>query len=164
MVLPIEDTCIGRQRRGRPHDIPMFPIDIWGVYDRTVNRLPRTNNHIETWHKRFNLTCRMAHPNIWKFVNVLKNEESLIRAEYQQLLGGHPPPPPKKTYADSAARGHNIASTMHTCIRVPNNFLKTIREKELGTSSPLSIIIVHSVVMGLELQSTPFNSNVQGNT
>ena len=33
-----EDTYIGCQRRGRPRDIPMFPIDIWGVYDRTVNR------------------------------------------------------------------------------------------------------------------------------
>ena len=89
-----EDTYIGRQRQGRPRDIPMFPIYIWGVYDRTVNRLPQTNNHIEAWHKRFNLTCGMSNTNIWKFLNALKNEESLICAEYQQLPGGHPPPPP----------------------------------------------------------------------
>ena len=73
---------IGRQRRGRQRDIPIFPIDIWGVYDRTVNRLPLTNNHIEAWHKRFNLTSgMMSHPNIWKFLNALKNEESRIRVD-----------------------------------------------------------------------------------
>ena len=31
-----------------------------------------------------------SHQNIWKFLSVLKNEESFIRAEYQQILGGHP--------------------------------------------------------------------------
>ena len=105
-----EDTYIGRQRRGRPRDIPMFPAEIWGTYDRTVNQLPRTNNHLEAWHKRFQNTCGFSHPNIWKFLNVLKNEESLIHAEYQQALGGHPAPAQKRTYADSAARVLNVVN------------------------------------------------------
>ena len=28
-----EDTYIGRQRRGRPRNIPMFPMEIWNMYD-----------------------------------------------------------------------------------------------------------------------------------
>ena len=72
-----EDTYIGRQRRGRPCELLMFPIDIWGVYDRTVKWATSTNNHIEAWHKWFDLTCGMSHQNIWKFLNALKNEETL---------------------------------------------------------------------------------------
>ena len=43
----VEDTCIGRERRGRPRDIPMIPIQIWNMYDRTLAQLPRTNNNVE---------------------------------------------------------------------------------------------------------------------
>ena len=56
----VEDTYIGRQRRGRPRDIPMFPIQIWNMYDRTLALLPRTNNNVEGWHKRFQTTCGCA--------------------------------------------------------------------------------------------------------
>ena len=71
----VEDTYIGRQRRGRPCDIPMFPIQIWNMYDRTFAQLPRSNNNVEGWYKRFQTTCGCVHPNIWKFINILQNEE-----------------------------------------------------------------------------------------
>ena len=90
-----EDTYIGRQLQGRPRDIPMFPMEIWNMFGSTVGQLPKTNNHVEEWHKRFQTTCGCAHLNIWKFIKLLQNEESLIHAEIQQALGGHPTPPPK---------------------------------------------------------------------
>ena len=101
-----EDIYIGRQCRGRPRDIPMFRIEAWNMYDRTVGQLPRTRNHVEGWHKRFQTTCACAHPNIWMFIKILQSEESLIHAEIQQILGGHPAPPQKR--ADSATRVRNI--------------------------------------------------------
>ena len=104
----VEDTYIGRRRRWRPRDIPMFPVQIWNMYDRTVAQLPRTNNNIEGWHRRFQTTCGCAHPNIWKFINILQNQGSLIHAEIQQALGGHAALPQKRVYADSAARVRNI--------------------------------------------------------
>ena len=42
-----EDNYIGRQRRGRPRQVPMFPMDIWNMHDRTQEELPRTNNYVE---------------------------------------------------------------------------------------------------------------------
>ena len=104
----VEDTYIGRQCRGRPHDVPMSPIQIWNMYDRTLAQLPRTNSNVEGWHKRFQTTCGCAHPNIWKFINILQNEKSLIHAEIQQALGGHAARPQKRVYADSAARVRKI--------------------------------------------------------
>ena len=44
----------------RPRDIPMFPIQIWYVCDHTLALLPRTNNNVEGWHKRFQTTCGCA--------------------------------------------------------------------------------------------------------
>ena len=47
-----EDTYIGGlQRRGRRRQ-PPFAHDMWSVHNRVEEGLPRTNNHIEGWHRR----------------------------------------------------------------------------------------------------------------
>ena len=102
-----EDTYIGRQRRGRPRAQPMFLIELWNMYDRTLEELPRTNNEIEGWHNRFNGNCDGSHPTLWKLLKSFKREESLVRAEIFQLIGGHPVVQ-KRKYADCAARVLNI--------------------------------------------------------
>ena len=105
-----EDTYVGRQRRGRPRGTPMFPINVWNMVDRTEEELPRTNNHIEGWHRRFSLNCDSVHPNIWKFIESLRREENLVRAEINQVLGGHAVTQ-KKKYAQCAARVKHIVVT-----------------------------------------------------
>ena len=85
-----EDTYIGRQRKGRPRGTPMSPLNIWNMNVRTRNELPRTNNHIEGWHRCFSRNCDCLHPNIWKFIRGLQREESLVRAGVHQVLCGHP--------------------------------------------------------------------------
>ena len=102
-----EDNYIGRLQRGRPRGIPTFPISIWNMFDRTDEELPRTNNHIEGWHNRFNQNVGSAHPTLWKFIESLQREESMVRAEIAQVLGGHPVTQ-KKKYADCAMRVKNI--------------------------------------------------------
>ena len=59
-----EDTYIGK-----PHRIcrrsPIFNIDIWNMYSRVLDDIPKSNNSVEGWHHSFqsNLTC--DHPNIF---------------------------------------------------------------------------------------------------
>ena len=48
-----EDTYIGRYRRNAPRCQPLFAIDIWNMYHRTDEELPRTNNSVEGWHRSF---------------------------------------------------------------------------------------------------------------
>ncbi len=38
---------------------------------------PRTNNYNEGFNKRLNKLCGSGHPNLYKFINILKIEESL---------------------------------------------------------------------------------------
>ena len=50
---------IGKSKR----KIPRFPMDTWNLYDRVLQRLPRTNNEVESWHnvlskdEKSHLTC-----------------------------------------------------------------------------------------------------------
>ena len=71
-----EDTYIGRlQRHGRRQ--PPFAHTMWSVHNRVEEGLPRTNNHVEGWHRRMQSNVGAYHPSIWHFLNVLRREQSL---------------------------------------------------------------------------------------
>ncbi|KAB0803766.1 hypothetical protein PPYR_00736 [Photinus pyralis] len=93
-ALPIanyfEDTYIGRiNRRGR--QAPLFPIQFWNVYQRTLNGQHRTNNDVEGWHRSFQETCGSLFPNIYRFINCLKRQQGLHNFEMVQILAGNAP-------------------------------------------------------------------------
>ena len=67
-----EDTYIGRFRRNAPRRPPLFPIDLWNMFNRTDEELPRTNNSIEGWHRGFQSNVSSCHPTFWKFLEVLQ--------------------------------------------------------------------------------------------
>jgi hypothetical protein len=35
--------------------IPLFPIQLWSVYERVLQDKPRTNNSLESWHAAFSV-------------------------------------------------------------------------------------------------------------
>ena len=48
-----EDTYLGRScRRGRRRE-PLFGMELWNLYNRTTDELPRTNNAVEGWYRSF---------------------------------------------------------------------------------------------------------------
>jgi hypothetical protein len=99
-----EDTYIGRFRRNAPRAPPLFGIEIWNMFHRTHQEMPRTNNHIEGWHRRFQSLCMASHPTLWKFLDTLKKEQSMNRVEILQAEGGHPPPAQRRRYVDCNQR------------------------------------------------------------
>ena len=56
---------------------PLFDLALWNMYDQTIGDLLRTNNAVEGWHRRFQANVGAYHPNFWKFINILKWEQSL---------------------------------------------------------------------------------------
>ena len=90
-----EDNFIYRFRRN-----PSFALDLWNMFNRTDDELPRTNNSVEGWHRSFQGHASTCHPVFWKFLSILRNEESLIRVSIIQYLTGHPPPPQRQRYLD----------------------------------------------------------------
>ena len=63
-----EDTYIGRFRRNTPRGPPLFPIELWNMFNRTAEELPRTNNSTEAWHNSFQANVSSTHPTFWKFL------------------------------------------------------------------------------------------------
>ena len=97
-----EDTYIGRPGRRQRRD-PRFSHDMWNVYQRTLQELPRTNNNIEGWHRGFQSLIGSCHPNIWTFLGKLKRQESPHHVQLTQILAGDVIPHRKK-YQDAASR------------------------------------------------------------
>lgn len=102
-----EDTYIGRLRRNR-RGKPTFDISLWNVHKRVTTHQPRTNNAVEGWNRKMQSAVSCQHPNIWKFLNVIKREQSLNNVVIDQLIGGHTVQPPKKKYKDCNARIYTI--------------------------------------------------------
>lgn len=62
-----------------------FLIQQWNHHG---NRGPRTNNHMESWHRKINAVSGRAHPNIYSFIDLIKRDEALTRISLQQLANG----------------------------------------------------------------------------
>ncbi|QQP39097.1 Uncharacterized protein FKW44_019871, partial [Caligus rogercresseyi] len=39
---------------------PIFAINLWNIVNQTDERLPRTNNNVEGWHRRFSSQVAFA--------------------------------------------------------------------------------------------------------
>ena len=50
-----------------------FPITLWNHYSNTG---PRTNNNVESYNRRINNLLIASKPNIWKYISLIKQEES----------------------------------------------------------------------------------------
>ena len=70
-----------------------FHHDIWKHSDHDNEK---TNNNSERYNLRFNTYCSI-HPNIWKFVIVLKSEESCVAMDYRRINNDSYHPPRKNT-------------------------------------------------------------------
>ena len=92
-----EDTYIGRlQRHGRRQ--PPFAHTMWSVHNRVEEGLPRTNNHVEGWHRRMQSNVGAHHPSIWHFLNVfVRREQSPNEVIITQIQAGQ--------------HHHNVANT-----------------------------------------------------
>jgi hypothetical protein len=94
-----EDTYIGRQI-GALRKPAMFPVEIWNVYERVHEGLPRTNNALEGWHAAFLNRMRCRHPNIWKFIMKLRDEQAFSEILFQQAVIGAGESIRRKKYID----------------------------------------------------------------
>ena len=103
-----EDTYIGRLRPGGHRRAPLFDMELWNIYNQTIDDLPRTNNAVEGWHRSFQANVGAYHPNFWRFIDILKREQNLTQVNIAQARAGHPAEPQRRRYQDSNQRIKNI--------------------------------------------------------
>ena len=87
-----EDNYIGRpNRRGAGRWSPLFPVEMWNMYQRTLDGDDRTNNYAEAANRRLKSELGMLHPTIWKFIAVLKNVHKGRDEYFEKLVAGNEP-------------------------------------------------------------------------
>ncbi|XP_067619862.1 uncharacterized protein [Eurosta solidaginis] len=112
--LPLPGT---QQRRKKS----LYPIELWNMYNITKSGESRTNNAIEGWHNAIR-NAFGTHPNIFNFINKIKNEQAITETKPQQFpAGGEPYRKRKKKYKDFDQRLFNTV----------NSFEKDERENDL---------------------------------
>ncbi|CAF0764984.1 unnamed protein product [Brachionus calyciflorus] len=80
-------TYIGEVKRGRGvgRKDPKFKHDLWKVYVRNIENMPRTNNNIEGWHSALQNVIRRS-PVIYAFIDKIKLEQANMEAIHLQLV------------------------------------------------------------------------------
>ena len=61
----------------------LFPPSLWNQYGNQSHK--RTNNAVESWHARLNRQVRVAHPNIYVFINHIKREQCHASTLYAHI-------------------------------------------------------------------------------
>ena len=70
---------------------PMFPPDIWNVYQRTLNDQSRTNNICEGWNHVFNKLCGAPpHPPFFAVVAAIQKDHVNERKDLLNSSNGTP--------------------------------------------------------------------------
>ncbi|CAF3806026.1 unnamed protein product [Rotaria socialis] len=109
-----EGTYVGRNRtQGRAKT--MFEIELWNMHQRTTDRLMRTNNSAEAWHRCLSSIMQCQHPTLWSFINNLKNEDHYIHCQLIKLNCGEKVEPNKK-YLNYSARLRHLIMPPLPCI------------------------------------------------
>lgn len=117
-----EDCWIGRPMKGQRRK-PKFPINIWNCNNSVKSDLPRTNNAVEGWHRSFNSSIGI-HPSLWKFIDLIKLEQSKNELILNQIYGGVDVPHKKQIYKNMDTKLKRIVSNFNKDDLL--NFLKGI--------------------------------------
>ncbi|CAF2118495.1 unnamed protein product, partial [Rotaria magnacalcarata] len=109
-----EKTWIGEsKKRGIGRKKPLFTIELWNVYDRTVANLPRSNNSIEGWHNAFTKRVAIVHPSVSKLTEKIRREQSKFELDIAQIRQGQDPKPKKLKYRKLNERIKRLADDYH---------------------------------------------------
>ncbi|KAK0401778.1 hypothetical protein QR680_015965 [Steinernema hermaphroditum] len=82
-----ENTWVGRTTRR-----PRYEISMWNCKSVTELELPRTNNSVESWHNAFQGAMGSEHPNVYKLVDKLLDEQVRVKAICAKLAAGEDSP------------------------------------------------------------------------
>ena len=88
-----------------------FPPQMWNVHIRPMEF--RTNNHVESFHRRWNKAVNAQHPSLWVFMRVMKNEQRLHEITVRDALDGVPPPTRRRKWRRFEQRIVNLRTELH---------------------------------------------------
>uniref|UniRef100_A0A914YA74 MULE transposase domain-containing protein n=1 Tax=Panagrolaimus superbus TaxID=310955 RepID=A0A914YA74_9BILA len=82
-----EDNYIGKKVRNR-RSPPVFALELWNVYEQTIESCPRTNNSVEGSHNKLHSFFDCDHPSFFKFIDLLRKHVKTVEADIYDLRAG----------------------------------------------------------------------------
>ena len=105
----------------------MFPPDTWNCHEATLNNAARTNNVCEGWNNSFARLVGHDHPTIWKLIESLQKEESLVHIKiFQDARGIQAPKRKFRTYEELQKRLKNLTEDFDNGRKEMSDFLRGI--------------------------------------
>ena len=98
LLLTLRKNFIGRLLRRNHRASPHFDIAFWNLYDRVLQRLPRSNNAAEGWHNAFNNAVGIADSSVPNLSRKLQAEQHSALLFRRQRELGQPQPKKKRIY------------------------------------------------------------------
>lgn len=117
----IEDYYVLGRRRGKGRQRPRYPVESWNVYDRTLEKCPRTNNSAEAWNRRWNILTGQYHPNIFVMLGKMLRELKYSSAQRDLLRLGNRPLSKNNKYKHNDERLQNLVSRFYEISEKENN-------------------------------------------
>ncbi|RWS15961.1 hypothetical protein B4U79_04492 [Dinothrombium tinctorium] len=80
---------IGRLRgRNGNRSPPIFPPSFWCIFDCLDQTLPRTQNSLEAWHRRWNNVVGAYHVGVVRFIQMLRDEQMYCKRVMRDIDNG----------------------------------------------------------------------------
>ena len=94
---------------------------MWSAHDQSSRDLPRTQNEVEAWHRRFELLVGEVHMDVYRLVRELQKE---VNKRTEGVIRGENQPPKRKEYVIRNQRITNIINDREN--RTVIQFLRVI--------------------------------------
>jgi hypothetical protein len=82
-----------------------MPPNTWNHFN---NVGPRTNNHLEGYHRKLNNEFNRSHPSIYRLIGILQNHEVEYRVKIALAVAGNQPPKRNTKYVQIDTRINNL--------------------------------------------------------
>lgn len=89
MVFFAQNYVVGKTNAKGVLRAPAFPPSFWSVHENIVLNLPRTQNKLESWHRRLGCLVGKSHTGLYNLIGNLKIEQTVVTETINSIIGGN---------------------------------------------------------------------------
>lgn len=107
-----DNYVLGRLRERTRSQVrlpPMFPPEMWSVYDSRDHGIPRTQNRLEGWHRRWNILLDHKKYGVYKVIGHFVEEQQTTIADIEKVIANIPHTPTKR-------ESQTLEEAIQTCV------------------------------------------------
>ena len=67
---------------------PLFPPQLWSVYDSIEMGIPRTQNIVEAWHRRWEILVGESHVGLFTIIIEIQREQQQVEHQIECIIRG----------------------------------------------------------------------------